>query len=92
MKIYKDQFFRIILDTGIDLTEAISLLIKYQEPNSSTVSEWTATIDPDNVNKMYYDCSGLTTVGKYKIWGKAIFTEGSIFGDVSYFDLYNEGT
>jgi hypothetical protein len=89
MKIYKDQFFRILIDTNIDLTEATDLLIKYIDPMGLR-GEWTATIDTDTT-MMYYDCPGLSVTGRWKGWGKATFVEGSVPGDVAYFEVLNEG-
>jgi len=90
MKIFKDQFFRISLDTGIDISPATLLLIKYIDPEGIR-GEWTATLDPDNNNKMFYDVTGLTKVGRWKVWGKATFTLGDVPGEKAFFDLYEEG-
>lgn len=90
MKIYKDQFFRLTLDTGIDLTEATALKIKYTDPEGAT-GEWTGAIDADDNTKINYDSSGLTKVGRWKVYAKATFSTGNIPGDAAYFDIYEEG-
>lgn len=89
-KIYKDQFFRLTVSTGIDLTDATAIKIKYTAPNK-TQGEWTATIDETDNTKAYYDCTGLDQLGTWHVYIKATFTEGSIPGDLTYFIIYEEG-
>jgi len=90
MKIFVDQFFRITLDTGIDLTDATALKIKYITPKGAR-GEWTAVIDEVDNTKMNYDNPGVVDAGQWKVWGKATFTAGNIPGEPTYFNVYNEG-
>jgi hypothetical protein len=89
-KIYAGQCFRITVDTGVDLTTASDLKLKYTAPDRTT-GEWIATIDPVDNTKMYYDVVALTKVGKWSVYAKATFTCGSIPGEKAMFDIYLEG-
>ena len=70
---------RLKLETDITLT-GYTLLIKYRKPNGTTGS-WTATIDPDDASKMYYDITSSATIdqeGTWTFW--AHFTSGTTIG------------
>ena len=84
MKIFKGQFFRLILDTGIDLTDASAKVIKYTKPDGITTGQWTATIDSDDNTKMYFDITNqVDQSGRWMVYAKATFTAGNIPGEVS---------
>jgi len=90
-KLYKGQFFRISVSTGLDLTGATSLVIKSTDPDG-VKTDWPATIDPTDSTKMYYDCQGLSKSGLWNVYAKATFQSGSIPGDVTSFTIYDEGS
>lgn len=89
-KIYKDQFFRLTVSTGVDLTDATVIKIKYTAPDKTT-GEWNAAISDIDNTKAYYDCSGLNQIGTWFIYVKATFTQGNIPGDLTNFIVYEEG-
>jgi hypothetical protein len=88
--IYKTQFFRLYVSTGIDLTDATALKIIYKAPNSQT-GEWTATLDSTDSTRLYYDSSALNQTGKWIVYAKATFTQGTIPGDAVGLLVVDEG-
>lgn len=54
MHTYVGDTIKISLDTHIDLSGYATLQIKFRRPNR-TIGKWTATIDPDDNEKMYYE-------------------------------------
>jgi hypothetical protein len=89
-KIYNTQFFRLFISTGIDLSQASSLKIIYKSPDK-TSGEWPATIDPTDNTRMFYDSSALVKSGKWVIYAKATFSQGTISGDVANIIVVEEG-
>lgn len=88
--IYSNQFFRLYVSTGIDLSSATSLKIIYKDPDKIT-GEWVATLDTTDTTRMYYDISALTKLGRWAIYAKAEFSQGTIPGDLAYFISEQEG-
>jgi hypothetical protein len=83
---------RIKLETDVTLT-GYSCKIKYRKPNNET-GEWTATIDPDDATKMYYDVattSILNQEGEWTFW--AYYSLGGIvgIGEIAKQKFHNEG-
>jgi hypothetical protein len=89
--IYNTQFFRLYVSTGINLKEASVLKIIYKSPDRS-VGEWTATLDPVDNTRMYYDCPGLNKIGRWDIYAKVTFPQGVIPGSITSITAVSEGT
>ena len=89
-KIYKTQFFRLYILTGIDLSDASGLKIIVKDPNNE-MSEWDAKIDPVNPMRMYYDSQALNKSGKWVVYSKATFPKGSITGNPVSLQIIDEG-
>lgn len=54
MATFVGDTIRINLDANIDLSSYSTLQIKFRRPNR-TIGKWSATIDPDDETRMYYD-------------------------------------
>lgn len=54
METFVGDTIRFSVETGIDLSGYATLQIKFRRPNRS-IGIWTATIDPTDDSKMYYD-------------------------------------
>lgn len=54
METFVGDTIRISVETGIDLSGYGTLQIKFRRPNES-IGIWSATIDPTDDSKMYYD-------------------------------------
>lgn len=71
---------RIQLNTGVDITDSISLLIKYRKPGGST-GEWAANSAGDTGGVIYYDPTGtseIDTPGVWTVWAYVTFADGRI--------------
>lgn len=55
MDTFVGDTIRININTGIDISGYSILCIKYRKPDGTT-GAWTATIDPTDSTRMYYDC------------------------------------
>lgn len=80
-KIYKNQTaLRIRLKTGIDLTDATTVYIKYIKPETQTAGQWTAVIDGDaSAGIIYFDITLTTQIdeeGVWKWWSYVVFNDG----------------
>jgi hypothetical protein len=68
-KIYKNQSgLRLTLETGVNLTTALSLKIKYIKPDK-TAGSWNATIT--GTTKVYYDFTnnvGVSELNQSGLW------------------------
>ena len=95
-KIYVNQTqLRIQLNVGVDITGALSLLIKYIKPDGVTKGQWVASIDTSTTKTMYYDFSvgDLDVSGNWLFWGYVTFADGkSAPGDVVKVRVWDEGT
>lgn len=76
--IYSGQSsLRIDLDTGVDLSTASSVLIKYRKPDGITGS-WTATA---STTKARYDVTSTSTfdvAGIWTVWAFVTFQDGRV--------------
>jgi hypothetical protein len=76
-KIYKGQSsLRIRLTTGVDITSASELLIKYRKPGG-TLGDWTATSEDDVAGIIFYDLviDDLDETGNWIFWAHVIFSD-----------------
>lgn len=95
-KVYIGQTsLRLKLTTGVDITGATSLLIKFKRPTLTTGS-WTAHAYDETNGIIYYDFSATTELnvaGKWVVWAYATFSDGrSAAGEPYKFRVYEEGT
>lgn len=78
-KIYQNQSsLRITATTGVDISGATALAIKYRKP-SGTEGSWTATESDATEGIIYYDLvdeNDLDEVGAWAIWGHVTFSDG----------------
>lgn len=88
--IYDSQFFRLKIKTGIDLSGATNLKIKYINPNKES-GEWPAVIDENDNMVLYSDIPALYIIGKWRVYANATFPIGNISGDPAYFIVVKEG-
>ena len=75
-KIYQNQTaLTLILDTGVTLTGATSVLIKYEKPSGATGS-WTGTISSSSAQWIEYEvqANDLDEAGDWVFW--AYLTDG----------------
>ena len=72
MQTYVGDTNRITLDTNIDVSGYATLQIKFRRPDWTT-GKWTATIDPSDNNRMYYDLteSDLDQEGTWRLQANA---------------------
>jgi hypothetical protein len=90
--IYAGDYFTLKVGTGIDLTAATVLKIKYIDPLGNS-GEWTATIDSVDNTKMNVvfavgqSVTSLTIVGQWQIWSFATFSTGNIIGELAVFTI-----
>ena len=93
-KIFINQSkLRLQLTTGVDITGATSLLIKYKDPDG-TEGSFTATSSDDDNGVIYYDFTDgeLDTRGVWTFWAYITFSDGRVApGEVSTIKVYNEG-
>jgi len=85
---------RIQLTTNVDITEATSLLIKYEKPDGTTGS-WVANSSDDTNGVIYYDLTDgeLSTNGNWTFWAYVTFSDGrSAPGEKSIIFIKTEGT
>lgn len=77
-KIYKNQTnIRLIVTTGVDITDAQATKIKYQKPDGTT-GQFDATPSDDTKGIIYYDLgSALNIIGRYTFWAYITFSDGS---------------
>ena len=91
-KIYKNQgALRLQLNTGVTLTTATELKIKYLKPDN-TSSSWTATIT--GTTSLYKDMTGteLDQVGQWTFWAYVTFSDGrKAAGEAVRIFVYDEG-
>jgi hypothetical protein len=95
-KVYKNQSsLRLVLDTGINLTTATTLEIKYIKPDYTTgtlIGTLTGT------TSMYYDytntlgVSELNVSGLWRFWTRVVFSDNRIgIGEPVELMVYTEG-
>ena len=93
-KIYVGQDnLSIELDTGVTLTGALNLKIKYRKPDSTT-GEWTGTLEGTTIiKKSFIDGSGgLDQSGIWRFWAWAEMSDGrEIPGEPYDRQIYIEG-
>lgn len=71
---------RIQVTTGVDITGALSLKIKYRKPNNIE-AEWTATEHTASTGIIYYDLTATTDLdvaGVWTFWAYIMFSDGSV--------------
>ena len=79
------------LDTGVDLTSCLSIVIKYINPNG-VQGQWTATA---STTKAVYNFSGteLSVTGVWTCWVHAVFADTrTADGDPIQFYVQTPGT
>lgn len=94
-KIYVGQeSLEIRLDTGIDLTSALSVTMKYTKPDGTTGS-WLANVyNTTWVQKIFInDANELDIPGTWILWSWANMSDSrSIPGEIVKYYVYGEGT
>lgn len=84
-KIYLNQTdLRFTAQTGVTLTGATGLLIKYIKPDGTT-GQWVGTIS--GTQDIYYDFSdpsGLDQLDWWTLWGYAIAADGREVAGIAY--------
>jgi len=95
-KIYVGQTaLTLTLSTGIDLTTASSVEIKYIKPDK-TLGSWTADVDsPATGGSISYTIQSATDLdvsGSWKMWAYVTFSGSTVApGDCATFTVYDEG-
>jgi len=93
-KIYKDQTsLQIKLTTNVDLSDATTLLIKYEKPDG-TLGSFTASVSDASEGIIYYNVvtDDLDLEGDWKFWAYVTFSDGrSAPGEVIKQHIYLEG-
>ena len=92
-KIYNTQTDLVIyLETGVSLSGATDLKIKYRNPEG-TVGEWAATIEDEAKGIIKYNVvSPLEFDGTWTLWAKVTTAGGSVsVGEATQILVYNEG-
>ena len=95
-KIYVGQTaLTLQLDTGIDLSTAVSAIMKYVKPDK-TEGEWVSVIDsPATAGIISYDIQSATDLdqsGTWKRWAYITFTGSKVApGDCITFEVFDEG-
>jgi hypothetical protein len=83
---------RIELDTGVDLSTALSVVIKFIKPDGTTGS-WTGTVSE---TKVYYDFTSTATLaisGIWTVWAYATFADSRVAaGAPAQFTVKAEGS
>ena len=85
---------RLQLTTGVDITDATSLLIKYKKPDG-TAGSWTATSSDDDTGVIYYDFTDgeLSASGVWTFWAYITFSDGRVApGEKLTIRVKTEGT
>jgi hypothetical protein len=67
-------------ETGIDVTSATTVQIKYKKPSAATIYTLTATKDGSDNSKIYYNLSTdlLTETGLWTFWSYVTFADGTV--------------
>lgn len=95
-KIYVGQTaLKFIFDTGIDLTSASSVLIKYIK-SDATEGSWTGVFEGEKVDGLVSytiaDSDDLDMSGNWKFWVYVTFSDGTVApGDFVSIYVYSEG-
>ena len=95
-KIYKNQTaLTLSLETGIDLTSAVTVVQKWIDPDGVT-GEWVSTVrEPATAGIIDFvvpDSATLGKSGKWKRWAHVTFAAGTVApGDFEIFTVYEEG-
>lgn len=94
-KIYKNQsFLSIKLATGVNISGAPSMKIKYRKPSGAT-GEWQATVFSTS-GVIKYDIAStsvLDETGTWAVWAYITFSNGkSAPGEPTKFQVYEEGS
>lgn len=82
----------IVVDTGLDLSEATSTKINIKKPDGTIVSKNSSVYTIDSVANYlkYTSISGdLDQVGKYLVQPYVVLPNWSGYGETSYFIIYN---
>lgn len=86
---------RIQLTTGVDITSAESLKIKYKKPNG-TEGYWNATSSDDSNGIIYSDLSvpsDLDVSGNWALWAHVTFSDSRTApGQIFKLKVFAEGT
>jgi len=94
-KIYVGQYsLQIRLTTGVDITSASALLVKYKKPDG-TEGSWTATEYDATTGVIYYDftkASELDQAGTWTFWAHVTFSDDRVaMGEPVTEKIYSEG-
>jgi hypothetical protein len=68
---------RIDLDTGVDISTALSVLIKYIKPDGIT-GQWTATASTTKARVDLVTTSQLDVAGVWTVWAFVTFSDGRV--------------
>jgi hypothetical protein len=82
----------ITLDTGITLTSATSLKIKYQKPDGTT-GEWTGAISGTTSIRYLLQTNDISIAGRWQFQSYAVFSSGAYYGetvDITFAELFDE--
>lgn len=86
---------RIQLTTGVDITSATPVLIKYIKPDA-TEGSWTAEIGTASSGIIYYDLTSTTDLdqaGLWTFWAHITFSDSLVAaGEIITEEIYAEGT
>lgn len=79
--IHKSQTkLKLDVETGIDVSTATTVQIKYKKPSAATVYTLSATKDPADASKIYYNLSSdiLTESGLWTFWSYVTFSDSTV--------------
>lgn len=90
METYVNDTIRITVDAGIDISGYSTLQIRYRRPDE-TIGCWIATQNPNDVQRMYYDCAygDLDQAGDWIIQGIALDTGVRLTGKWRKFKVWD---
>ena len=86
---------KFILDTGIDLTNAMQVKIKFRRPDGTT-GEWNAEIEPPPSNgRISYTIQtpgDLNIAGNWQLWAFVVFSDNTYApGEIANVRVCEEG-
>lgn len=95
-KVYVGQSsFQLKLTTGVDITGAKTVQIKYRKPDGSTTGAWTAVVESAATGVIYYDFAegDLDQQGTWTVWAYIVFSDDrDADGEAQKFRVYNPGS
>lgn len=92
-KIHVNQNWRLTFNTNEDQTLATVRQIKAKAPGSNTVQEFTASLDPEDSTKIFYDFieTDITIAGTWKFWPYTTISLKNAPGNTRLIEIYEEG-